>query len=736
MDMYADIIINRKASAVDRLFSYRVPAHLQEQMQPGMLVMVPFNREKLEGVVVQVYAQAPEVDFELKEIVQICHDRPLFSRELLDLSEWISEYYLCSRAAALQAMLPAGMSLTGRPARIFFRDYYALAEDISGLRITAKRKQLAELLSLHKEMSREDLLQAGFSGDFLRSCVQAGLLNMSRRRVVEGSEPAAVTASELSEQQQLVLQQIIDDHEEKRRPFLLHGVTGSGKTELYLRLIERCHAQGKQSIVLVPEIALSTQMVEMLTQRLQLSIAVMHSGLKQAERRQIWQDIAEGRISCVVGARSAVFAPVPAPGLIIVDEAHETSYKQDHTPRFSALTVAEKRAELSGAMLVLGSATPSVEQAYWAVQGNYAYGALRQHYHTAPLPQVRIVDMRDELRAGNKSIFSRQLIEALKDTLDNGEQAVLFMNRRGYYQHFSCRDCGQSITCPHCAVAMSFHADHGAGRLKCHYCGRSMLPPQICPTCGSRHIRRFGVGTQRIADELAALFPAARIARLDSDVLEKQGAHEQVYRAMRSGEADILVGTQMVAKGLDFPKLTLAAVVVADTILNLPDWRAGERTYQLITQLIGRAGRRDKQGLALIQTYTPTAPPISAAAEGNYRAFYEYELKYRYWHGYPPFTSLIRVVMSATDRRELLRLSNAYAHYLKELLSAEDELCGPADAPLSKVKDRYRRHILIKCKDLSLARAAVEQAGLLLESKEHLCKGFLLTIDVDPFGVM
>lgn len=735
MNTYAEIIINHKSPALDRVFTYLVPPHLRPEIQVGQVALVPFRQQRLEGVVVALHDQPPQ-GMNLREVADLVSPEPLFSRELLALAAWISDYYLCSRSAAMQAMLPAGMTLSGKPPQLYLGNYYTLDPGWAEVRPSPQRLRLAELLQAAGELEAGALAAAGFSRDFLRAQVRAGLLRHQQRRVLAGAEEGVGAASELNQEQQAALAAIRDEQQGANRPFLLRGVTGSGKTEIYLRLIQDQASRGQGSIVLVPEIALSPQMVEMLTRRLELPLAVLHSGLKPTERRHIWQEIAEGRYPVVVGARSAVFAPLPRLGLIIVDEAHETSYKQDQTPRFSALTVAEQRTRLAGASLVLGSATPAVEQYYRAEQGEFALAELSGRYYHAPQPAVAIVDMRDELRQGNKSIFSRVLRQELAQTLADGEQAVLFLNRRGYYQHYACRDCGGSITCPHCAVAMSFHADGGGGRLKCHYCGRSQAPPAVCPECGSQNIRQFGIGTQRVADELARLFPAARILRLDSDSTQERGSGERIYRAMREQRADFLVGTQMVAKGLDFPDLTLAVVVAADTLLNLPDWRAPERCFQLIGQLIGRAGRRSKQGRAVIQTYTPAALPILAAAAGDYAAFYRAELENRSLHGYPPFTHLIRVLLTATERVPLAKLAQVLAAWLRPALPAGDEICGPAEAPLSKLKDRWRWQLLIKCADSAASGAALERAAAQILAHDDLPAAFRLSLDVDPFSVM
>ena len=735
MERYADVIINRKSPAVDRVFTYLVPDHLAGELEPGMLVQVPFNREHLEGVVIRLHDLEPE-GVTLREIEDLLSPMPLFTRELLDLSAWMAEYYCCSRAAALQVMLPAGMVLSGQPPKAARQDFFRLAPDWSAGRLTEKRKALAAFLESRGEASQAALQAAGFDTAYLRAAEKAGLLLRESRRTDREPEDWPTAPTELNQEQNDVYQAICREWAGEGRPYLLHGVTGSGKTEIYLRLIQRAWEQDRQSILLVPEIALSAQMLEMLTRRLELPVALLHSGLKQTERRRIWQDIAEGRIAVVVGARSAVFAPLPRLGLLILDEEHESSYKQDQTPRFSAVTAARKRAELARAQLVLGSATPSVESRYRAEQGVFAYGQLKSHYHPAPPPEVTVVDMRQELREGNRSIFSRSLLAGLEQTLAEGGQSILFLNRRGYYQHFSCRDCGHVITCPHCDVAMSYHAGSYGGQLKCHYCGRRLRPPERCPACGSPRIRHFGIGTQRVQDELERLFPQARVARLDSDVMEERDSHARIFRAMSQGDLDMLVGTQMVAKGLDFPRVELAAAVAADTLLNLPDWRAGERTFQLLTQVIGRAGRRDKRGRAYIQTYAPEARPIQAAAAGDYDSFYRAELLQRQLHGYPPYCHLIQVLVTARDQGCVVAASNRLGELLEHALPPQDELCGPADAPLGRIKDQYRRQLILKTPAPLQAASLVENAWARLRAEERSARECLLTIDVDPLGML
>ena len=736
--MYADVIINRRVAAVDKVFTYEVPKHLAQYVGLGTLVRVPFNRETLDAVVVGLPEQPPP-DLRLRQIKEVANSQPLLPTDLLALSRWLADYYLCPWVTAMQSMLPAGLRLAGRLPRTLLRSVYTAMPLEGEEKLTPKQRRLYDFMAQSPGgCGREEAQAAGFSLPMLRGLVKRGCLQETKQRINESGEPLAVEASDLSAAQQAVYEDIWREWRGQKRPYLLFGITGSGKTELYLRLIKDMREAGLQSIVLVPEIALSSQMLAMMRQRLPYRIEVLHSGLTSGQRRQVWQDIAAGQVDVIVGARSAVFAPAPRLGLIVLDEEHESSYKQDNNPRFHARTVALERCRLSGARLLLGSATPAVESYAAAQAGQYALGHLRQHFYPTPPPLVQVVDMREELRSGNRSIFSLSLATAIGAALENGEQAILFLNRRGYYQFFCCRSCGKSITCPHCNVAMGYHsgAYGGAGRLKCHYCGREQAPMSICPYCGSKHIRSFGMGTQRVESELAIYFPAARILRLDSDVLDERGSHQRVYQAMREGEADILVGTQMVAKGLDFPKVSVAAALAADSMLNLPDWRAAERTYQLLSQLCGRAGRRFKQGLAIIQTYAPQAFAIRAAATQDYSGFFAAELQTRQMHAYPPRGQLLRILLTARVEAQTAQAARWLAHYLQQELPPSAELCGPAAAPLERIKDRWRWQIILKGADLTSLRRAASVAAARFTRAEKLPADLRLHIDVEPFNML
>ncbi len=727
--LYAAVVVNRRLAAVDKIFHYQVPEALQEQAQCGSIVAIPFGRQQLEGVIVELTQQVERTD--LKEITAVVSPRPLFSREMLDLSRWLADTYLCPWVTALQAMLPSGLTLTGRiPAQSLVKVYTAAP---SPGKMTPKQTAIWEYVSRNPQASRPLLRQQGFSWDIVDRMERNGVLQGQQVAVDAPGEIYTAAPAQFNAAQQRAYEAIRREMAGQKRPFLLFGVTGSGKTEIYLRLMAEVIAAGQQCLLLAPEIALTSQMVENLRRRLQKPAAVLHSGLTESERRRTWQRIAEGEFPVVVGARSAVFAPLPHLGLLILDEEQEGSYKQDQTPRFHGREVARKRCELAGAQLLLGSATPAVESYYQAQRGCYALAALGERYYPAPAPHVEVVDMRQELLTGNRSLFSRLLQQELVARRQRGEQSILLLNRRGYYTFISCRACGHVLECPHCAIPLAYH--EGEDRLKCHYCGAMQPPPTICPQCGSTAIRHFGAGTQRVVRELERLLPQARIARLDQDVTRTRGQHQAIYGQMLAGEIDVLVGTQMVAKGLDFPRVTLAAVIAADITLNMPDFRARERTFQLLTQLTGRSGRREQQGLAIIQTYHPDDPAVQAAAAQDFVGFYRQEIANREQFFYPPFAQLVRLLVNGSELDQVERLAQLMGACLTELLPPQVVICGPAPASREKIKDRYRWQILLKGAALAEMTPAIAPAWRQATGGRKVGDAYLL-VDVDPYDMM
>lgn len=539
--------------------------------------------------------------------------------------------------------------------------------------------------------------------------------------------------------------------EQRHEVFLLHGVTGSGKTEIYLQCIQRCVEQGRQAVVLVPEIALTPQMVERFKGRFGSGVAVMHSRLSVGERYDEWRKIREGKATVAVGARSAVFAPFANLGLIIMDEEHESSYKQEENPKYHARDVAVRRAEQGGAAVILGSATPSLESYHAArAQSDIHFSPILLEMPTRALgndlPKVHVVDMREELKEGNRSMFSRRLHSALAGRLERGEQTVLLLNRRGFSTFVMCRSCGYVAGCPECDISLTYHSR--SDNLRCHYCGHAEPAPKLCPECGSEHIRFFGTGTQRVEEELGKLFPGIRVIRMDVDTTTEKGSHEKLLGQFRDKKADVLLGTQMVAKGLDFPDVTLVGVITADSALNLPDFRAAEKTFQLLTQVAGRAGRHQLPGEVVVQSYTPEHYSIIHASGHDYSTFVREELKHRRELHYPPYCRLILVTMSHEQLPLLLKMAENYAlniqgkarqlrwfGSLDKLSTDALDLLGPVASPLPRLKGRYRFQCIIKW------RGTIDAIGLARQVADELedsvrDTALQISIDVDPQMLM
>ena len=518
-------------------------------------------------------------------------------------------------------------------------------------------------------------------------------------------------------------------HAHEQCTYLLHGVTGSGKTEVYLQTIEEVLNLNRQAMMLVPEIALTPQMVLRFKRRFGDEVAVLHSGLSKGERYDEWQKIRDGKARVSVGARSSVFAPFKNLGMIIIDEEHESSYKQEDYPRYHARDIAQWRSEYHQCPLILGSATPSLESFARAEKGVYELLSLPNRVNQQALPEVEIVDMREELNSGNRSMFSNQLRDAIQQRLDNQEQIVLFLNRRGYASFMLCRDCGHVPQCPNCDISLTYHKS--TDQLKCHYCGHQEVPPNQCPNCESEHIRQMGTGTQRVEELLQEAFQEARIIRMDVDTTSRKGAHEKLLNDFGSGKGDILLGTQMIAKGLDFPNITLVGVLNADTMLNLPDFRASERTYQLLTQVAGRAGRHEKEGQVLIQTYNPDHYAIKDVQENDYTAFFQKEMNYRKIGKYPPYFFLINFTIAHKEMKKVMEASKHIHKILLQHLTDKALVLGPSPAALSRINNEYRFQILVKYK----REPALHEALKYLDDYYHdqyLKEKLSLKIDIAP----
>ena len=702
---YAGIIVDLSAGAVDRLFTYAVPEGME--IGAGWQVEVPFGPRTLEGFVVSMKETCDLPPEKVRSVRRAVRDYPVILPELLDLAVWMHERYLCNLVDALRLMIPAQMR-GDRVRERTRRVAHLLLTEAQAERFIAENRRAKAQIELVERLQRGDLDAAGLSPSALKGLVEKGaavIVNEETRRTPSALKDAARTRDpELMPGQRRAVAELTDALEHGGGRFLLNGVTGSGKTEVYIRVIRRALELGRTAIVLVPEIALTPQMVSWLHARFGADAAVLHSRLSAGERYDEWRRIRFGEARVVIGARSAVFAPLENIGVIVVDEEHETSYQSDKRPRYDAREIAWRRAEKHGGVLLLGSATPSISTYMRAMPGvrrenSLTLIELRERVMGRPLPEVELVDMRGEFEKGNHSIFSAKLSAALRECLDAGKQAVLFINRRGHSTFVSCRACGYVVKCGQCDVSMTYHQSENV--LRCHYCGSELPPPKICPQCGSRYIKYFGAGTQKVQEEVARLFPDARTVRVDVDTTREKDAHEKLIERFRSGEANVMIGTQMIAKGLDFPHVTLVGVIAADMTLNLPDYRSVERTFQLITQVAGRAGRADDPGRVIVQTYDPEHYGIQLAAAQDYRAFYHRESAYRRRALYPPFTVIARIVFSAKDPEKAEQAAASAEAKLNEYIDAhgarQDVVQMRAtEAPIKLLRGLARWQVFLK----------------------------------------
>lgn len=741
--LFTEIIVDITARGVDRVFHYAVPDVFRDIITVGSRVLVPFGSRRLAGYVAGF--GCPPGEIKVREISDILDAEPVFTMELLEIARWMADNYLCSTAEALGRIISPRLGIKAARKVKLLRPSLSSTGMEDVLRKMARSPKQAAALRMAMEspgLTRRELAAAAqVTPKTVDALVEKGLLE-AEVKSTSGFHDLKLTGKDrskalrLNKEQEMALIEITGALKKGRfSAFLLHGVTGSGKTEVYLQAIAEVLAAGRQAAALVPEISLTPQMIELFYKRFGPQVAVLHSGLAGRERYDEWRRVKEGIAPVVLGTRSAVFAPMPMPGLFILDEEHEPSYKQDDHLRYHAREVALKRAQLSGAVVVLGSATPSLESWFRSGRGGpYKLLQLPHRIDSRPLPRVKVVDLRQELKEGNRGIFSCSLISAICDRLQRGEQTILFLNRRGYATFVVCRECGHVLKCGRCDISLTYHLD---GTLRCHYCNYTANLPQCCPSCGSRYIRHFGVGTQKVEDEAKKLFPGARILRMDSDTTVGRGSHEKILNIFRQGQADILIGTQMIAKGLDLPNVTLVGVVNADTTLFMPDFRAAERTFQLLTQVAGRTGRGELPGEVLVQTSSPDHYSITTAARHDSEGFYHFELPLRNSLGYPPFSYLARILFTHEDETEINKGTALAKEILDKKLSGHDnqiEVLGPAPAPLSRIKGRYRWQIVIKGPRRSELRDIIREC---LDALRKLRPAFkpVVNVDINPQGM-
>ena len=703
--MFADIIIDIKHEKLDKIFQYRIPDRLENELKAGMEVIVPFGKgnRPVKGYVTGITDSCSYDLSKVKEITDISRDSVEIEAKLIALAAWMKENYGGTMIQALKTVLPIKQKENARVKK-YLR---LLLEKDAGKEkldfyLEKNQKARARLLAalLDQPVLDYDLAvkKLHITLPVIRALEEQGVLVMESEQVyrnpVRGGSREAPKITFTLEQQAAVSRFEQDYREGRRNTYLLYGVTGSGKTEVYMEMIRQVVQMGKQAIVLIPEIALTYQTVMRFYRYFGQRVSIMNSRLSAGERYDQMMRAKAGEVDVMIGPRSALFTPFPDLGLIVIDEEHEPTYKSEQVPRYHARETAVKRAELEGAGVVLGSATPSLEAMYRARKGEYVLLTMKNRSRMQSMAQVHIADLRAELKEGNRSILSRRLQELMEERLEKKEQIMLFLNRRGYSGFVSCRECGQVVKCPHCNVSLSVHR---GGKMVCHYCGYEQPKVTRCPECGSPYIGEFRAGTQQIEDLVKKRFPEAKILRMDMDTTRQKDAHEKILEAFANEEADILVGTQMIVKGHDFPNVTLVGVLAADMSLYTDDYRSGERTFQLLTQAAGRAGRGERPGDVVIQTYDPGHYAIEAAAAQDYEMFYEQETAYREMMGYPPAENLTAVHVSCEDE-ELLEKG---CHYLKEYIlrikgNVPVQVIGPASPGIDKIRDVYRRVIYLK----------------------------------------
>lgn len=732
---YANIIIDISHEKLDRLFQYRIPEHLQELLDEGMAVNVPFgagNKER-KGYVAAITDRAEYAPEKLKEIKSICMDDISAEAESMRLAAWMRQQYGSTMIAALKTVLPVRKKrkeLEKKTVCLKLSEDAAkeMLEELVRKHRSARARLLKELMT-ERELPQELITtKLHVTTKTIQEMEALGIIEVLHSRQYRNPVMAEGRAEKrriLSDNQQQIVTAVCKDLERKQPGVhLLHGITGSGKTEVYLCVIEQVVASGRQAIVLIPEIALTYQTVLRFYRRFGDRVSVMNSRLSQGERFDQFERARAGEIDVMIGPRSALFTPLANLGLIVIDEEHESSYKSESMPKYHARETAVQIAAMHGAGVLLGSATPSLESYYRAKQGKYFLYHMQERLTGAKLPEVYTVDLREELKQGNRSIFSRRLQELIENRLERKEQTMLFLNRRGYAGFVSCRSCGYVVKCPHCDVSLSAHRD---GRMHCHYCGYTEAVKQICPSCGSKYLLSFKAGTQQIEELLCRQYPHARVLRMDADTTKGKQDHEKILAAFSNREADILVGTQMIVKGHDFPAVTLVGILAADLSLCAGDYRAAERTFQLLTQAAGRAGRGSSPGEVVIQTYQPEHYAVVHAARQDYEAFYEEELLYRELLSYPPAAHMMAVQIG-TKKQET---GEALAEELAALARKEKvSVIGPAAARISKISDIYRFAVYVKHPEyerLVTVKDRIEQYLNTIENRQETVQ-----FDFDP----
>ena len=729
MKTYAEIIVNSDVLDIDKPFTYEVGEEFKDDIRQGQLVKVPFGvRNTLtDGFVLGLKYEDDIKGMRIKKVKKISFIEPVLTSDDLSLIEFLRDTYLCKYIDAIRLLIPQGI-LKGTKNKS--KKVIIWIKDIQDKN---KEEKYGEILNYIKandgKFTKSELTkEKNLSLYKINKLIEEEYLGCQEEIVYRYNirEYNAYGEKKLTDEQFMAIEQI---KASKNNLYLLKGVTGSGKTEVYMKLVEETIKKGNSAIVLVPEIALTPQMIERFKGRFGKEVALFHSRLSEGERHDEWHRVHDGNAKLIVGARSALFLPARNLGLIIIDEEHENTYKSEQNPKYQTREVAEFLSRLKGCKVIFGSATPSIESYYRAISGEMKLIELNNRVDKKPMPKMQIVDMRNELKSGNMSIFSKELYNSVNEALKNKEQIILFLNRRGFSTFVSCRGCGYVFKCPNCDISMTYHKN---GFLVCHYCGKTEKQPKICPKCESKYVKFFGSGTQKVQDEVVKYFPSARVLRMDVDTTRGKNAHENIYNSFKNGEGDILIGTQMISKGLDFPNVTLVGIIAADISINIPDYRSAEKTFQIITQVGGRAGRGEKEGKVIIQTYTPDYYGLIYAKNYDYEGFYNEEFALRGLMGYPPFGKLLLINGSSKNEEQLKVFMKNLAIELKKINNEYTyiNMLGPVPCIITKIKDSYRWQILFKgelpqefCKKIK---------DRLYEFNKNVYNEIRVSIDINP----
>ena len=758
MDWYANIIIDISLEKLDRTFQYRVPEAFVSQIRPGMQVLIPFGKgnRQTTGYVMELTNQAEFDPDKIKPIIKLMPESITASNQMMLLAAWMRTNYGGTMNQALKTVLPVKKKESEKEFRMISlkmdrEQATALYHEMVRKHQTA-RARLLEAVLAHGTLPYQVVTEKlNVTAAVVRALQEKQIIQVEHyrnyRNPLKGMQQQQVDITLNKEQQRIVDDITAHVAQGDTRPCLIHGVTGSGKTEVYMELIASAIAQGKQAIVLIPEIALTFQTVMRFYNRFGDRVSILNSRMSAGERFDQYERAQQGEVDVMIGPRSALFTPFSNIGYIIIDEEHEATYKSETTPRYHARETAIYRASLTGGCVVLGSATPSVESYTRAKEGDFRLYELKERVQERPLPEVHIADLREELRQGNRTIFSDKLRELMEDRLAKKEQIMLFINRRGVAGFVSCRSCGHVIKCPHCDVSLSLHNNN---KMVCHYCGHMEDAVKACPECGSKLIGTFKAGTQKIEGYLKEIFPQARVLRMDWDTTRKKDSYQQILSAFANQEADILIGTQMIVKGHDFPNVTLVGILAADMSLHVADYRGAERTFQLLTQAAGRAGRGRRPGEVVIQTYQPEHYAIQTAKDQDYQAFYEQEILFRQMLRYPPVWNLLVVHMAAETAEDVEMIADKLSKYIKHEFEIDKlerqenaskgkksfdqiQVIGPADPVISKINDIYRKILYLKGADYSKLISIKDQLELYIKEEEITKKG-TVQFDFNPMN--